>query len=142
MSPVVMLRNAQRAAIRSYGVIARSRNGCSECNKSGRMGRDSRHSKRGSPTRRSFGRFRSVAAIADAIRWAEEIMWEIDSRDARYVFDIADERHRTKADDDATSSLEGQLGWSVNVVKTFQSSDRDHKYQLAISNSTKGSEVT
>jgi hypothetical protein len=64
------------------------------------------------------------------------------SEDARYVFDIANERRETKADDEAPSSLEGQLGWSVPGVKTLESDDLEHKYQLIVSVSTKGTEVT
>jgi hypothetical protein len=67
------------------------------------------------------------------------------SEDARYAFDIAGLKKReTKADgdDDVALSEKGQLGWSVPGVKTLESSDSEHKYQLVFSNSTKGSEVT
>jgi len=65
------------------------------------------------------------------------------SENARYVFDVvAHESGGSKADDDATSSLEGQLGWSVPGVKTLESHDLEHTYQLVLSVSTKGTEVT
>lgn len=67
------------------------------------------------------------------------------SENARYAFDIADKKNGgSSASDepDAASSEEGQLGWSVAGVKTLESSDPQHEYQLVISNSTKDSEVT
>jgi hypothetical protein len=67
------------------------------------------------------------------------------SEDARYVFDIVGGDNRdlnASGDNDVASSDEGQLGWSVAGVKTLESSDREHKYQLVLSNSTKGSVVT
>ncbi len=64
------------------------------------------------------------------------------SENARYVFDVTQETGGSKADDDVTSPLEGQLGWSVAGVKTLESHDLEHKYQLVLSVSTKGTEVT
>lgn len=67
------------------------------------------------------------------------------SENARYTFDIADKKDSdSKSNDeaDAASSEEGQLGWSVAGVKTLESFDSQHKYQLLLSNSTKDSEVT
>ena len=63
------------------------------------------------------------------------------SESARYPFDIAPEMGETKLDDSA-SSLEGQLGWSISAVKTLESDDSEHTYQLVISDSTKGTETT
>jgi hypothetical protein len=61
------------------------------------------------------------------------------SDDARYVFDVP-QGDRPKADDDLVSPLEGQLGWSVPGVKSLESDDQEHKYQLLISASTEGTE--
>ena len=66
------------------------------------------------------------------------------SEDARYTFDIPGHENRDSSvgdDNDVTLSEEGQLGWSVAGVKTLESSDEAHKYQLVLSNSTKDSEV-
>jgi len=65
------------------------------------------------------------------------------TEDARYVFDIS--RHEGRgpnADDDTDLASEGQLGWPVGGVKTLESFDPQHEYQLVLSNSTKDSEVT
>ena len=65
------------------------------------------------------------------------------SENARYVFDVGNKQNRTadSSDDDVASSEEGQLGWSVAGVKNLESSDREHKYQLLLASSMKGSEV-
>lgn len=64
------------------------------------------------------------------------------SENARYVFDVPHEGRGSKAENDVTSSLEGQLGWSVAGVKALESDDLEHTYQLVLSTSTKGAEVT
>lgn len=66
------------------------------------------------------------------------------TEDARYVFDISghEDRGPSALDDTDLASLEGQLGWSVAGVKSLESSDPQHEYQLILSNSTKDSEVT
>jgi hypothetical protein len=64
------------------------------------------------------------------------------SENARYVFDVPHEGGGSKAENDVTSSLEGQLGWSVAGVKALESDDLEHTYQLVLSTSTKGAEVT
>jgi hypothetical protein len=66
------------------------------------------------------------------------------SENANYVFDIADHRNSAPnaGSDDAASSLEGQLGWSVEGVKSLESTDPEHKYRLVLSHHTSGSEVT
>jgi len=65
------------------------------------------------------------------------------TEDARYVFDISGHEGRgPNADDDTDLASEGQLGWPVGGVKTLESFDPQHEYQLVLSNSTKDSEVT
>jgi hypothetical protein len=68
----------------------------------------------------------------------------VGSENAKYVFDIADHGNSTPNADneDAASSLEGQLGWSVEGVKNLESTDPEHKYRLVLSHHTNGSEVT
>jgi hypothetical protein len=68
----------------------------------------------------------------------------VGSENANAVFDIADHGNSTPhADNDnAASSLEGQLGWSVDGVKDLESTDPEHKYRLLLSHHRKGSEFT
>jgi hypothetical protein len=63
------------------------------------------------------------------------------SEDAHYVFDATPETAEPEANA-PISSLAGQLGWSVPGVKTLESDDPEHSYQLIISVSTKDTETT
>ena len=97
-----------------------------------------------------FGSERGINKVAEwpmrdfqihGMRCTRDRIVVVGSENARYVFDIP-EHGIPAGNDDAASSVEGQLGWSVEGVKDLESADPEHTYRLVLSHHKEGSEFT